>query len=192
MALPAVAQAPLIAAEMRRAAEQSRATSVAILGCAGGNGCLDLAAVGVSCVVAVDINPKYVARTRERHAHRFAHFDGIVADCSRDTIVCRPVDLVFAGLIFEFVPVASLCEQASRLLRPGGVFSTMIQLPSAIAEVTPSPYATSLEAVGSAMSLVTPSDLESAASAVRLSSLSERVVSVPGGKSFSVRAFVWG
>jgi len=92
---------------------------VAILGCAGSNGLPKLAAAGVSRIVAIDINPNY-----------------FVGGCARDTFACEPVDLVFAGLIFEFVPAGAVFACAAATLKPAGRVVAMIQLPSATAEVT--------------------------------------------------------
>ena len=47
-------------------------TSVALVGCAGGNGFVQAAEAGVSRLVRIDINPQYVADAQARFGDRIA------------------------------------------------------------------------------------------------------------------------
>jgi hypothetical protein len=68
MSLPAVGQAQMIAEQLDRALERWVPTSIAVIGCAGGNGLETIAGKTVERVVAVDVNPDYIERVRTRYA----------------------------------------------------------------------------------------------------------------------------
>src|ERR1700733_5029312 len=68
MSLPEVGQAQMIADELHHAVLRWAPRSIAVIGCAGGNGLERIARGTVERVVAMDVNPDYVERTRARHA----------------------------------------------------------------------------------------------------------------------------
>ena len=103
MALPAVGQAGLIADELARVVEAYRPSSVAVLGCAGGNGLESLIGSSVRRVVAVDFNPNYVATTEARFRGRIEELQAIVANVEHDLQAFEPVGLVYAALLLEYV-----------------------------------------------------------------------------------------
>lgn len=70
MEFPAIGQAAFLAAEFRQAVAATRPRSVALLGCAGGNGLEALHDSEVERVVCVDINPEFLAALERRHGVR--------------------------------------------------------------------------------------------------------------------------
>jgi hypothetical protein len=86
MALPAIGQSQLIADELDILVRTYAPSSVAILGCAGGNGFERLIDTSVSRVVGIDINPQYidvdVARTMSV-LRRYCKPKGILAVLSQ-------------------------------------------------------------------------------------------------------------
>lgn len=95
---------------------------------------------------------------------------------------------MFAGLFFEYVDVGIVLGNVHAMLRPGGVLVAIVQLPSAQAEVTPSPY-TSLAALSSVMHLVPPERLMDLAERSGFRCVEAQTVAASGGKQFAVRSF---
>jgi SAM-dependent methyltransferase len=111
MALPHVRQAQLLSSLWGAALDTYTPRSIALLGCAGGNGLEQLEGRGVGRIVAVDINPAYVEHVRARWRGRIAGLDLVVGDLEKDDLDIEPVDLVFAGLLLEYLDtVAALPE----------------------------------------------------------------------------------
>jgi hypothetical protein len=104
-------------------------------------------------------------------------------------VVSEPVDLAFAGLLFEYVDIGAVMLRIRSLLRPDGVLTVVLQLPGEVAEVTPSPYA-ALRALRPVMRLVPPREMEKWALAFRLRPLDAGTTRAAGAKRFHVREFL--
>lgn len=66
MSLPSVGQARMLADQLALLIERHTPSSVAIIGCAGGNGLDRIDSSRVERIVAVDINPEYIAAAELR------------------------------------------------------------------------------------------------------------------------------
>lgn len=189
MALPAVAQSGLIADELARVVEARMPESVAVLGCAGGNGLDRLLGSSARRVVAVDVNPDFVAATQERFQGRIRELEVHVADVETDATVFEPVDLIYAALLLEYVNLNRTMNFIRRHCRPAGALVALLQMPSAeIAHVTPSPYV-SLRALERGLRLVSPAELRRRAGQAGFRPSGSRIVTSSGGKSFSLQEF---
>lgn len=191
MALPQVAQAALLCDVLADLLRAHRPASVALLGCAGGNGCELIDPAVTRRVVAVDLNPAYVNTSRARFADRFACFETICGDVEQD-LRCEPVALAYAALLFEYVEVAPALRTVAAMLAPDGVLAVVLQEPSPdVAAVTPSPYV-SLGALAARLRHVDPDALADAAEDVGLAETSCRRELSAGGKNFVVKTFQHG
>ncbi len=190
MALPEVAQAELLADIFERMLRERAPASVAILGCAGGNGLDRIDPAVIKRISGIDINPDYIAAARERFQRQLPGLELITADLQTDDLQVEPVDLVFAALLFEYVDVGAVLPTIRRLLKPGGWLTTVLQLPHAeVPNVTPSPFL-SMQSLAFCLRLVSPEGLREQAAAHGLVEVaSERVASL-GGKTFQVQTFV--
>ncbi len=186
MALPHVGQADLLANVLADAVRLHAPRSVAVLGCAGGNG-FDRVPPGTR-LVGIDVNPDYVAAAQVRYGAR-ARLELFVGDVTADELPFAPVDLAYAGLLFEYVEPAVALRRLATKLVPGAMLVAVLQLAStAQAEVTPSPY-TSLAALASRMRLVPPVALTRDALAEDYTSVGADVVTAIGGKQFAVQTY---
>ena len=159
MALPHVRQAQLLSSIFGSALDTHTPQSVALLGCAGGNGLEQLEGRGLGRVVAVDINPAYVEHVRARWRGRIAGLDLVVGDVEKDDLHIAPVDLVFAGLVLEYLDTVAALPRIRSMVRLDGTLVTVLQSASAVTpEITPSPFR-SLSALSSIMRLVPPDRL---------------------------------
>lgn len=189
MALPHVAQAALLSGLFGAALDRHAPRSVAMLGCAGGNGFERIAGRGIDRVVGVDINPAYLECVRARFGGCVPNLELVAGDVRTGVVDFAPVDLAFVGLLFEYVQPGPLLERLRSWLRPGGILVTVLQLPSATcAEVTPSPY-TVLRSLAPIMGLVAPDRLAALADERGYRVVERRVAAVPGGKAFQVQTF---
>jgi methyltransferase family protein len=189
MAHADVAQAQLLSEIFAAALDAYAPRSVAILGCAGGNGFERVSSGTTERVVGVDLNPEYVGRARARFEHRLAGLELFTGDVQTERFAFPPVDLVFAALLFEYVDPAATLGNIALMLRPEGTLLTVVQLPSAaIPEVTPSPYA-GLGALSPWMKLVPPAYLARLAEGHGFRETEARTVRAGGGKEFRVQAF---
>ena len=98
-------------------------------------------------------------------------------------------DLVFAGLIFEYVEPAPLLARCARWLRRGGVLGTALQLPCVAGKVSASAYP-SLERLAPVINLVDPARLDEAAAAAGFAPPRRRVAQLPNGKRFALGVHV--
>lgn len=189
MSLPAVGQAQMLAEQLDRALGRWTPTSVAVIGCAGGNGLEKMAGKMVDRVVAVDVNPDYIERSRARYAQRLSGLELVCADVQSESLAYGPVDFTYAALLFEYVGVLATLTTLKRNSRPGAVLTTVLQLPHpTIHAVSPSPYK-SLGTLESAITLVAPDALRHAAADVGFAAVDSTVIELPSGKGFCVQNF---
>lgn len=189
MALPHVGQGRLLSEAFGRALDAYAPRCVALLGCAGGNGLEQTTTRPLERVVAVDINPDYVRQARTRWATRIPGLELFVGDVQAEDFGFAPVDLVFAGLLFEYLDIAKALAKVRTMLRARGTLVTVSQLPSAaIPEITPSPFA-SLDGLGSIMRLVRPGRLRELAEAGGYRQVEEQILDATGGKQFCMQGF---
>jgi len=189
MALPHVGQAQLLSDIFASVLDEYAPASVAVLGCAGGNGFDRISPHITGRVVGVDLNPKYINEARSRFRRRFPVLELFVGDLERDEVAFSPVALVFAALVLEYVDVDTAFPRTCSMLRPRGTLVTVVQLPSdTVPEVTPSQFA-SLALLSSVMRLVSPEHLQRLAGAQGYRQIDRQLSKVPGGKRFQVQTF---
>jgi Methyltransferase domain len=187
MALESVGQAPMLADRFAVLVLRLRPASIALFGCAGGNGLDRIEPGQVDRVVAVDINPRYIEAATERYAGRFEQLETICVDAQSPTLQFEPVDLCYAGLLFEYVDLSLTMDTLERCCRTGGTLATVLQLPGE-SLVSPSPYR-SLDRLAPAMRLIAPAQLAGAAAAVGFAAETSEIIRVSSGKSFCLQTF---
>jgi hypothetical protein len=182
-------QAQMLANHLAVLVERLRPASVALFGCAGGNGLDRIGPGQVARVVAVDFNPAYIEAAVERYAGRFKDFETMCVDVQSPTLRFEPVDLSYAGLLFEYVDLPSTLATLKRNSVAGSAFASVLQLPSeSQAVVSPSPYR-SLERLTPVMRLTEPAELAGAAAAVGFAAETSEIIGLSSGKSFCLQTF---
>ena len=116
MASPNVGQAQFLSDVFAGALNKYEPRSVAVLGCAGGNGLDRVSNKVTERVVGVDLNPDYVLHARTRFAHRIPLLELFVGDVQKDEFGFVPVELVFAGLLFEYVDADAVLARIRSML----------------------------------------------------------------------------
>jgi hypothetical protein len=190
MAFPAIGQAAMLAEEFRQAVAATSPRSVALLGCAGGNGLEALDGSAVERVVCVDINPAFLAALETRHRARLPGLECHAGEVESFRSAA-PVDLVFGGLVFEYTRLDEAIESVAWLLRAGGNFHAVLQCPAeGLATVSPSPHAAALASVGACFRHVDAPDLIRHAAHHGLWLQEDREVRLASGKSFRALHFL--
>jgi SAM-dependent methyltransferase len=185
MAMPTVGQARMLADELAAAVAQHRPSSLALLGCAGGNGLEKLIDAPLSRVVCVDINASYIASLRERYGARLGNLECHVSEVEKLSI-SGEVDLVFGGLIFEYTALDEALASVRRLLRKGGVLCALVQVPATgLSTVSPSPYAKALTTLSDFFRYVSPEQFIDEAQHKKLTLIDRQLVNLDSGKSFT-------
>ena len=184
MSLPEVAQAQMLAGLLKGIVTRFQPRSLAILGAAGGNGLEHVDSAIVRRVVALDFNPDYLAVCTSRYAASFAEFQPVLHDLSQGPPAMVPVECIFAGLVLEYLHLDAFCSYLPSLLGDGGIFATLLQLPSdGRPEVSVSPFP-SLTQLQTAFSFVSPTHLHHSLSAHCFSRLTDEQYDLDTGKSF--------
>ena len=93
MSLPSVAQDRLLSDVFTSALDRYEPRSVAVLGCAGGNGFERISPETTRHVIGIDINPEYINQARTRFAGRLSGLELFVGDVQTETFDFEPVEL---------------------------------------------------------------------------------------------------
>jgi trans-aconitate methyltransferase len=189
MSLPSVAQAALIANQLEALITRFQPSSVAVIGCAGGNG-FDRVKSPVERLVGVDINPQYIESAGSRYRGRIRGLELHACDIQSSQQIFEPVELIYAALVFEYVDLARSMHNLARHCVRGGVLATLVQLPHETkSAVTPSPYS-SLQALAPGMRLVAPDELAAHATESGFTRKeAPSTLTSTGGKRFAVQVF---
>jgi hypothetical protein len=168
-----------------------RPASVAVLGCATGNGLEAIDPALTPRIVGVDVNPEYLAVARRRHARLGAALDLRCADLLACDLGAGAFALVHAALIFEHLEPAALAARIAGWLAPGGTCAAVLQLArgtGAAAGVSPTKF-TSLRALSGTMRLLAPDELRRSFAPHGLTESRAWEVPLPGDKAFHVGFF---
>jgi SAM-dependent methyltransferase len=186
---PTVNQRPVLSRLMGDALKSVRPRTMLVLGCSTGNGLEHINPEVTSRVTVVDLNPAYLRRLAERFPNPGFELDVQCADLADCVLEPEAFDLVHAGLVLEYVEWPLLLPRVASTLKPGGVLSVVLQLPSAASPaVTPTSFV-SLRSLESLFRFVEPGMLVGAARAAGLTLGSQRTESLPAGKAFEVLRF---
>lgn len=159
MGSPAVRQLQFLNETFRKTVEEFRPSSVVIPGCTTGNGFEHLDPAVTRSIVGIDINPLYLGILFRRFGRRLPGLSLVCADIT--TWECPPAstDLLHCALVLEYVDPDPFMVRAVRWLKPGGLLSVVLQLPShGLGNVTLTPF-TSLHRLESTLTLRNPDDL---------------------------------
>jgi len=189
MSSPGVDQHSFLAQIFKKSLENHESSSIALLGCATGNGLEFVDKDATRRVTVFDINPEYLDILRQRYERSFAGLEVIEADLETCTIEAQVYSLVFAGLIFEYLDPRKVLPSIAGSLRRGGVMVTVLQLPALhLNKITKTPYA-SIKKLEMIMKLISPQDFKHMASETGLEEVKAKTVTLKSGKSFYIGTY---
>jgi SAM-dependent methyltransferase len=141
MTSPAIGQARLLSDIFAEVLSAYSPESVAVLGCAGGNGFERIVPETTRRLVGIDLNPDYLEQARVRFQRRIPGLELHAGDLQTTDFTFAPVALVFAALVFEYVDAAEILPRIRRMLRRDSLLVTVVQLASdELPEISPSSY----------------------------------------------------
>ena len=189
MALPQVAQSQLLAEIFSAQLQRYKPRSVAVLGCAGGNGFERIDPAITERVIGVDLNASYLQQARARYASRFATLELIEADLQFAAVSFTPVDMIYAALILEYLNLEQAFAYFAQALNRAGMLVTVVQLPGcSLPAITPSPY-TALASLSAVMHFVAPAQLRDCARLHGLHEVQCMKHSSNAAKQFAMQVF---
>lgn len=147
MSLPEVGQARMLSTAFLDAVNKRPIRSLALIGCAGGNGLSVLEGKGLERVLCIDVNEEYLRALTSRFQ------DGITGlECHCTEIESfqsqECVDLIFAGLIFEYTRLEEAVRSVSALANVGSMLHVILQLKNEhLPTVSASPYLSDLSEI---------------------------------------------
>jgi SAM-dependent methyltransferase len=189
MALPQVAQARMLSDQFASLLAEQQPRSVAVIGCAGGNGFERIDPQRTERVVGIDLNPNYIDVVRGRYQHVFRSLELICIDIESSSLPFDPVELIFAGLIFEYVDAGVVLPKLRDQLQPRGVLAALVQLPARGSAAITRTRFSSLEKLATLIRLLPPEQLigEARNAALRLESAVR--IDPSTGKQFQLLMF---
>ncbi|MHB1356460.1 MAG: DUF454 family protein [Anaerolineae bacterium] len=189
MSDPHIDQQQFLATTFKETLERHDSTSIALLGCATGNGLEYVNSDVTRKLTAVDVNPQYLEILRYRYERCVSGLEVVEADLDACVLESSTYTLIFAGLIFEYVDPRMLLPKIAGWLCPDGVMVAVLQLPAeGLPEVSESRY-TSLKALKPIMKLVSPEEFKLVALEAGLCEVKARVVTLESGKAFYIGTY---
>jgi SAM-dependent methyltransferase len=189
MQLPDVGQSSMLSDQFKNLLKSYQPNSVAVIGCAGGNGFDEALQFGVKRIIGIDINQDYLDEAKSRYEGKFSELEIYCSNVEDTLPYIAPVDIIYAALLFEYVDVQKTLANLKRICKKDGVLAILLQLPKeGMSNVSPSPY-TSLAQLSSILRLVAPSEICKAATAIGFSLTSVRSITLKSQKEFSLQIF---
>jgi trans-aconitate methyltransferase len=184
MSSPSVAQQSFLAQEFKESLESHDSSTIALLGCATGNGLEHIDKSVTRKVTAIDINPEYLTKLRQCYGDSVPGLEIVEADLETCAIGNQAYSLIFAGLIFEYLDPLKLLLKINCWLCSDGVMVTVLQLPvEHLKKITDTPYV-SLKKLDAIMKFISPHDFKSMAYGAGLKERKAKTVTLESGKSF--------
>ncbi|MBN2529163.1 MAG: class I SAM-dependent methyltransferase [Deltaproteobacteria bacterium] len=190
MGHPSVNQTRLLCDVFGDALSKCSAQSVAMLGCATGNGLEHIAKKRTRRVTVVDINKLFLEKLAEKYGAQIHGLDVRHDDLNHIRLDKNAYSLVFAGLVFEFVDWQSLLKKVSGWLIQNGALSVVLQCPSeTLPDVSSSPYP-SLKKVGALFNMIHPDVFGAECGQLGLCARETEYITLASGKSFYIGTYV--
>ena len=184
MSSPEVGQFAALSDALAEALERSRPECLLVIGCATGNGLERVDPRVTRRVVGLDVNPEYLNVARQRFDSRLPDLELLCADVESHELESGSFDLIFAGLILEYVRPKRLLERMASWLATDGALCVLIQLPDdGMATVSETPFE-SLRALAPTMRLLTAEELERLGTEAGLRIVQRQEITLTNGKRF--------
>lgn len=196
MAHPDVGQSAFLATHFGDLLAEFRPRRAALLGCATGNGLEFVNPQHTEHLLALDLNPDYLALVAARHGDALGgvlstrRVDLRVAGERDAALPPAAFDLIHAALLFEYLDPAALLPALARSLAPGGRLAVVLQLPGiGHGAVSDTPFV-GVRVLEPLLELVAPPDFAAAACAAGLVAMRREMRVLSSGKGFELS--LWG
>ena len=189
MSGPEVQQLQALSGLFAEALRSARPQTILLAGSALGNGLDHVDGSVTTRVTCVDINLRYLEQIGEQFKTAEFSLDLVYADLNTHEFAPESFDLIFAGLVLEYVDWRRVLPQFASALCRNGLLAVALQLPSKHTPVvTPSGFS-SLAPLEALFNFVDPDALVEAAGGHRLGAVMRRTEALPSHKAFQVINF---
>lgn len=189
MDLPEVKQLSFLRDVFKDSLSKYDNSSIAYLGCATGNGLEYIDKEKTNALTAIDINPEYLALLRQRYQENIPNLETIGTDLNNFQGTGQHYSLIFAGLLFEYLPASPLLNKISNWLEKAGVLVVVLQLQNKhTKKVSETPYS-SLKQLDPIMNLISDQDFKLIAKENGLKEIEGDRVTLESGKTFYIGAY---
>jgi len=107
--------------------EYLRPISLAILGCATGNGFEHVNNHVTKLVYGIDVNQQYLNVARERYENKIDDFRLLQADLNTDEVDVKDIDLTIAALVFEYLDLSVTIPKIKKIMACDGTLIVILQ-----------------------------------------------------------------
>jgi hypothetical protein len=135
-----IAQLQLLSQLMTQAYSFYKPESLAIFGICGGNGLEYIDNNITKCVYGIDVNQEYLNICNKRYNNKINNLQLLNFDLKNKDIPNFKVELIFAGLIFEYININQGLIHAYSHLKEDGHLITILQNNNNINSVSPTKY----------------------------------------------------
>jgi SAM-dependent methyltransferase len=189
MALPDVAQSQYLSLYLSAVLKLYKPGSIAMLGCSGGNGLERIVGKKVEEIICVDVNPDFLKKTENRYKNNFKDIEFVCQDITSHNFKISNVDLIYGGLVFEYVDIGPAIANISKFLNKKGILAVVLQQPNEnIPEVSPSKYK-SLEKLSQMFRFVSPIKFAELCNIHNIKLISQKETQLQSGKKFTELIF---
>ena len=188
MANTQVGQTQLLNSLTKGYLQQLKPASCIFLGIAGGNGLEHIDNAVTKQVVAIDINPQYLAKTRERYANAIPTLQTLELDIVQHAACIIKANTIWAALIFEYTGIdAGIAFCANNIADKGSVVVT-IQSNNGVTSVS-NTGVESIKQAGSVFKAIDAATLLEKAAQAGFVLVNKEENFLPNGKSFKTYLF---
>jgi SAM-dependent methyltransferase len=186
MTAPSVMQLQMLDQLFEKVLDEFNPSSICVLGCTAGNGFQRLINRNLERVVGIDINPIYLAECRAWYIEDVPNLELICADLNEFELAKPEFDLIHAALVFEYLDLNPALEKSYRWLKPGGILSVVIQVPSDIPDADSDTSCIPLRRLSTLMNHILPEEFKESAAKIGLIELRSEQVELKKGISFNI------
>lgn len=183
-----VGQAQILSKLTDHFLKEYKPANFALIGCATGNGLEYIDNDITKNVYAVDINPDFLYQTRMRFENDIKNLTTYCIDLQNDKLCLSNIDLVFCGLILEYVEPLKFLKNISEIINKYGKIVIVNQKNRQTPFVTKTKYKT-LESLAEIAMEVNEKNIEDICKSLNLKMIHRDEIYLNNNKSFLVLVF---
>jgi SAM-dependent methyltransferase len=168
--------------------KEYKPTSFVLIGCATGNGLEHVDSEITKNVFAVDINADFLEQTKIRFENKIQNLTICCIDLQNDKLCFSNIDLVFCGLILEYVEPEKVLRNICEIMNEHGKIVIIIQENKQTSFVTKTKYK-SLRSLTNFANEISEKRISSICENINLKIVHKLEIQLNDKKSFIVLAF---